>query len=384
MNSTYAYAGFDKRGLLSSFLVGCLDSDHPYGGENAKYMVLSKVNHTKLAEKILLEETKFKRATEDSEMSLGKWFESADDIPGYISTISYQRGLKGDRDGWKNRKKDTPDVWIRPEDSFVVTINAAEYQASVSMQTGFVLRFPRITKYRGGTSDDPKSHDDIENWAQMHQIFIEQEESRKEELKMGSQSKAQQPQTSRFLTAKQLQMSGKEKKPKSRKLDEVKQFSIPEAGKRLSSVLEGFLFSVQPGNYSLDDDEFAIAQAERDGWLCDAEKVTCQKDVQRYIQSHGGTCQLNVHRKTDFLLGGRATDASISNLKTLMENTDRNSTSKREADARRLLEMGGILKWTFVYAIGESKFVCVLSLQLFRFNVFFFFFSNSIKMSKKT
>ena len=187
----------------------------------------------------------------------------------------------------------------------------------------------------------------------MHQIFEEQEESRREEVKIGSQMSQAHPQTSRFLTAKQLQMSGKEKKTKSRKLDEVKQFSIPEAGKRLSSVLEGFLFSVQPGNYCLEDDDYAKAQGERDGWAAEAAKITSQKDVQRFIQSHGGTCQLNVHRGTNFLLGGRATDASVSNLKTLMDNTDRNSTAKREADARRLLEMGGILKWTFVYAIGE-------------------------------
>ena len=346
--------GFDNRGLLSAVIVGCLDPEHPYGdqdGDKAKYMGMSKVHFTKHLEETLERETGFQRATEDNEVQLGKWFESKD-IPDYFSQISYQRKPEGDKDGWKPPKKDRPELFIKPEDSFVVTVNAAEYQTSKNSQTGFVLRFPRITKYRGKTSDDPKRHDDIENWNQMKTIFDEQEESRQDEVKMGSQAQTQS-QTSRFLTARQLQMSGREKKARNsrKQTNEVKQFSIPEAGARLSSVLEGFVFSVQPGNYCLENDDYAKAQAERDGWAAEAEAVTSQKDVIRFIQSHGGTCQLTVHKGTDFLLGGTITDAPVSNLKTLMENTDRNGTAKKEVDARRLLEMGGVLKWTFVYAI---------------------------------
>ena len=346
--------GFDKRGLISAVMVGCLDSEHPYGGPDSKYMVVTKINFTKFVEKTLFEETGFQRADEYHDMQLGSWFES-EDIPDYISQVSYQRDPNGDKNGWKPEKKDRPELWIKPEDSFVVTVNSAELQTSHSMQCGFTLRFPRITRYRGKTSDDPKNPDDIENWNQLNQVFVEQEATRQDEVMFGSQSQSQ-PQTSRFLTAKQLQMSGRDKKkPKSRAIVEVKQFNIPEAGARLSSVLEGFLFSVQPGNYCLENDGYAKAQAERDGWANEAGAVTCQKDVIRFIQSHGGTCQLNVHRGTDFLLGGKTTDAPVSNLKILMENTDRNSTAKKDADARRLLEMGGVLKWTFVYAIGEQN-----------------------------
>jgi len=346
--------GFDKRGLLSAIMLGCLDPEHPYGdeeGNEAKYMAVSKCNFAKFVEKTLLEETGFQRATDDTPMQMGKWFES-EDIPDYYSQICYQRNPDGDKEGWKPPKKDRPEVFIKPEDSFVVTVNASEYMTSKSSQTGFILRFPRITKYRGKTSDDPKRHDSIENWSQMKTVFDEQEESRQDAVLMGSQAQTK-PQTSRFLTARQLQMSGREKKARNsrKQTNEVKQFSIPEAGARLSSVLEGFVFSVQPGNYCLENDDYAKAQAERDGWAAEAEAVTSQKDVIKFIQSHGGTCQLAVHRGTDFLLGGTITDAPVSNLKTLMENTDRDSTAKKEADARRLLEMGGVLKWTFVYSI---------------------------------
>ena len=191
------------------------------------------------------------------------------------------------------------------------------------------------------------------DYSQLHTIFIEQEENRQEEVSFGSQ----QQQTSRFLTAKQLLLRSKQKAAsKTRKqTNEVKQFHIPEAGAPQSSVLDGFSFCVLPGNYCLDYDAFAAAQAEANCWATDAKLVKSQKDVIRFIQSHGGTCQLTVHKGTDFILGGKATDAMVSNLRTLIENTDKNGTAKKDADARRLLELGGILKWTFVYSIGKRS-----------------------------
>jgi hypothetical protein len=191
----------------------------------------------------------------------------------------------------------------------------------------------------------------VADWSQLHTLFIEQEQSRQDELSFGSQ----QQQTSRFLTAKQLLLSDKQKsaKRKRKQTNEVKQFHIPEAGALITSALKGFSFCVLPGNYCLVNDAFAAAQAEENCWATDAKLVTCREDVILFIQSHGGTCQLAVHRGTDFILGGVATDASVSNLRTLMENTDKNSTAKKEADARRLLELGGVIKWSFVYSIGK-------------------------------
>jgi len=180
--------GMDRRGLLSSLVLGCLSTEHRYGGRSSKYMVVTKVNFAKETEKVLKELTGFQRADESGGFRLGKWFES-DEIPDFISSESYQRGFVRDELGWKPVKKDRvsedppaaisrtirtpplfndylltsssplprltfnrgrqPDVWIKPEDSFVVTINSAELQASHSMQTGFALRFPRITNIRG-------------------------------------------------------------------------------------------------------------------------------------------------------------------------------------------------------------------------------------------
>mmetsp|Transcript_12719 Transcript_12719/g.22300 ORF Transcript_12719/g.22300 Transcript_12719/m.22300 type:complete len:877 (-) Transcript_12719:136-2766(-) len=347
-------AGFDKRGMVSSLVVGCLGDEDYYGGDGAKYMAVTKVNFNKNTEQVLQESTGYQRADENGDICMGKWFES-EEVPDFLSSRSYQRGPVGDDDGWKPEKKDRPDIWIRPEDSFVVTINAGEFQTSSSMQAGFTLRFPRISKYRGKGAQDPKNPDEVAHWGQLDTLFTEQEANRNEEVSFGSQS---QQQTSRFLTARQLQMSGKQKAAKNsrKQTNEVKQFHIPDAGAPLSSVLAGFLFSVQPGNYCLQNDAFAATEAEENDWATEAKSVRDRVDVIRFIQSHGGTCELAVHQGTDFLLGGTATDAKVSNLHTLMANTDVNSTTKKYAEARRLIEMGGILKWTFVYSI-VSKFL---------------------------
>ncbi len=132
---------------MSSLVVGCLSTEHRYGGHSAKYMVVTKVNLAKETEKVLKDITGFQRA-ESGEFRLGYWFES-DEVPEFISSESYQRGFVRDELGWKPEKKDRPEVWIKPEDSFVVTINSAELQISHNMQTGFTLRFPRITRIRG-------------------------------------------------------------------------------------------------------------------------------------------------------------------------------------------------------------------------------------------
>ena len=41
-----------------------------------------------------------------------------------------------------------PDVWIKPEDSFIVQIKAVEIVASDKYKTGCTLRFPRLEKFR--------------------------------------------------------------------------------------------------------------------------------------------------------------------------------------------------------------------------------------------
>jgi len=55
-------------------------------------------------------------------MKLGKWFTVENGSwPDFVSSRSFQRDVHGDNDGWKAKKQYVPDIWIKPEDSFVVT-----------------------------------------------------------------------------------------------------------------------------------------------------------------------------------------------------------------------------------------------------------------------
>ena len=109
--------GFDKRGLVGSIIVGCLDSKSETGKPGAKFMAVTKVNFNRFdPEKILKEETGYQRVGDNGELQMGKWFES-EDVPDFISLESYQNNSDvDDSSGWKPEKKDRPDIWIRPED----------------------------------------------------------------------------------------------------------------------------------------------------------------------------------------------------------------------------------------------------------------------------
>eukprot|EP00804_Cyclotella_cryptica_P001192 CCRYP_017014-RA/>CCRYP_017014-RA protein AED:0.02 eAED:0.02 QI:1471/0.88/0.9/1/0.55/0.5/10/2775/629 len=141
-------SGFRKAGYLSSLLVGIIDDRMGVQEENVKYLTLCKVTFTRDIEKVM-RTTGFQKADGDRPLQLGKWFEANDtSLPDSISEWSFQRSPRGDRDGWKPNKKDRPDLWINPEDSFVLTLNSAEIIASDSMSAGLCLRFPRITSIR--------------------------------------------------------------------------------------------------------------------------------------------------------------------------------------------------------------------------------------------
>ena len=356
-------AGLQRSGLIDSILVGCIDDQGTWGMTregSPQYLTLCQVNFVeRRAQQILEQCTGFKRADSYNDMKLGKWFTVEDDCwPDFVSSRSFQRDVHGDDDGWKAKRQYVPDIWIRPEDSFVVTLNAAEIIASDSMSAGLSLRFPRVTKLRAEGFDDPKPYDQVVEFKELLQIFEDKEEQGRD-VEFGSQSETL---TSRFLTQKEYESSGKQKKrTNSRKeAKEVKAFANPTVETVQSIVLEGYVFYVMPGRYNLDDDVYVAAEAKENGWAEEAKKVKTFTDVKEFILSHGGRCCLAANARTDFILGGSPNDASVTNLRTLMENKDeekiKRSTLTRDDEVRRLFEIGGVLKWTFVYSL-VTKFL---------------------------
>eukprot|EP00804_Cyclotella_cryptica_P017290 CCRYP_019569-RA/>CCRYP_019569-RA protein AED:0.15 eAED:0.15 QI:2748/0.77/0.7/1/0.66/0.7/10/0/599 len=305
-------SGFRKAGYLSSLLVGIIDDRMGVQEENVKYLTLCKVTFTRDIEKVM-RTTGFQKADGDRPLQLGKWFEANDtSLPDSISEWSFQRSPRGDRDGWKPNKKDRPDLWINPEDSFVLTLNSAEIIASDSMSAGLCLRFPRITSIRAeGFDKGPKPHDEVQTFTELSTLFIEKEDQDVEPMEFGSQAHVQ---SSRFLTAKQFEKSGKQKK------------------------------STKTRKQTSESDSFAAAEAKENGWIKEARTVTSREDVIRFIKSHGGKCELSSHVGSDFILGGSIQDPKVAIYSDLITATNEldiaSTTTKRDAQARRFFEMG--------------------------------------------
>lgn len=270
---------------------------------------------------------------------MGKWFEASENsLPEFISEWSFQRSSHGDNGGWRPKKQDHPDVWINPEDSFVLTINSAEIIASDSMSAGLCLRFPRITGIRAeGFDQGPKPHNEVQTFTELSTLFAEKEDDQgADPMQFDAQTYIQ---SSRFMTSNQLESTGKQKRQSraSRKqISEVKTFHIPEVDTLLSRALDGLTFTVLPGNYYIETDSIVAVEAEENGWLQEARSVTCREDVIRFIKLHGGKCELSSHIGSDYILGGTIQDPKVNVYNDLINVKDENAiigtTTKRYTD----------------------------------------------------
>ncbi len=277
-----------KAGFLSSLLVGCADNGKWFD-KPVKYITLTKVTFTRNLYEVM-KLTGFQKASEYGSLELGKWFEAdlEDGLPDFISPLSYQLGNHDIESGWKPNKKDFPDLWIRPEDSFVLTINAGEIVQSGSFAAGITLRFPRIQSIRAeGLDGGAKPPDEVTALSELHTIFEEKRDRENEEISFGFGMEAC---TSRFLTEDQLKRNHElmESKMSRTMTKEVKGSYIPVVNDRRSCALEGLVFTVLEGNFSLENDSFAMAEAIEKGWATEARQVRCREDVITFIKLHGG------------------------------------------------------------------------------------------------
>jgi len=341
--------GSERKGSLSELVLACVDDSPPAISQLPKdkshdvrtsYMVFTKVAlnrklHFNSIDHIL-ETTGFIARDEHTDEQLGKWFRSKE-VPSFISSRTFQKG--GAYSGWTMENKDIPDIWIRPEDCFVVTLNSAEFISSKAMQSGFTLRFPRVDRYRSVALGDPKTHSECESYRELRLLYDEQEAAKKERVTFGTQDSVA---TSRFLTAKELAQSGKLDNLRSSGKRQVNLHSIPSQSEinATSNLLKGYYFCVLPGNYSLSD-ELDIAEAKQTGWFGLAHKVSSRLDVVKFIQSHGGVVQLTANASSDYIIGGQSSDAKVVALAALI-------ASSKSTDA---IGGRGILRWTVAYAL---------------------------------
>jgi len=112
---------------LNSFLIACAD-DGSESGQETKYMTVGTCNGNTVGDetlKKLLESTGYKVDDITGEIEYGSWFRSSDN-PLFLSRRTFQFSTTATTGGWKPEKKTCPDLWINPEDSFVLTTFSGE------------------------------------------------------------------------------------------------------------------------------------------------------------------------------------------------------------------------------------------------------------------
>jgi ATP dependent DNA ligase C terminal region len=305
----YFASGLRSAGQPSSFLCACVDAS---GGEQ-KFLPITKVNARSLKDddyQRILNHTGYSFTLE--RVSFGKWDPDRDSV---APTVSYEV---------TNGKKDIPDLWICPENSVVVTLNAGEIVSSDSFPAGLTLRFPRITRLR--MDGDAKEPHDIESNDQLWQRFEEVTAQRRavESLNaMSFKSNSDSPYGCRFLTESQELRQKKQ----ARTVDRLHYQPLVPSVAAEARLLVGRRFAVLNGRYSLHKDEIEVALSKSEGWYDDAARVESQGDVQAFIKRHGGVVRLAPINDC-CVLGGMWNDG-------------------------RVLAHGkegfGILRWTYVY-----------------------------------
>lgn len=149
----------------------------------------------------------------------------------------------------------------------------------------------------------------------------------------------------RFLTT---DANAKRKKAKPKRNAPTQVSSIPIVEKKDSAALAGVTFVVLEGSYSLDEDSLDAEQAKAEGWFEQAAKVQRQGDVQEYISRHRGTCKSTISNDTDVILGGSLKDARIIAYSRALDSDK--AAGKKDTELARLRELGGVVKWTYVYS----------------------------------
>jgi hypothetical protein len=255
-----------------------------------------------------------------------------------------------------------PDLWIHPNNSVVVTLNAGEIVVSDAFSAGITLRFPRITKVRQGA--DSKHASDIESEESLREKYWDVQNSRSRSAEsvtsfnLGSPDKNRVSAPCRFLTEKQYRESLKRRKDLSRKSKQLKTVSIPEV-EAVSAVLKGMSFAVLGGSgYAVSEDTIEMDEARELGW-CD--KVQIFSDVNsiiEFIKHHGGKYKISVDNDCTFVLGGSANDPKVVTYIRAIENARsqtaafiHKSTTKKGQELAKIACNDGVIRWTFIVSL---------------------------------
>lgn len=368
----YFCSGLRHSGYPSSFLCAAVDSE-----DGERFFPVCKVNAGSMSNEVLKDffaSTGYVKDDSTEISQVGHWYAEEDrrSIPDFVTN----RVILPDQEtncGWKPKKIDTPDLWIHPHKSRIITLNAGEIVASDAFSAGITLRFPRVTALRE-RSEKPVG--EIESEYSLWVIF-------KETLHRRSSSGnrpvgdvgaiSMHPEDfslCRFLTEEQYVSS----KRQSRKLTSSrKRFHVvtaPVDEMPTTNTLQGIHFTVLDGTYILDESEIDEDEAMQLQWLGEAKKVESSLDVSCFIKRHSGLVLINPDDRA-YVLGGRKDDPKVLSYIDAIEKAaarvaQRKSRTPQTATAardERIASSRGVLRWHFAYLLVYRKQMKILETQ---------------------
>jgi len=358
--------GLRRSGKISSFLCACIDAKDP-----TKVMTFCRINAKGLQERELeqlMEHTGFEVETRDKASSYGKWFREEDHgttLPDFISQRSFQRGLgKEDDNGWAFTKDNYPDLFIRPEDSVVLTVTASEIVPSDEYSAGLTLRFPRINRAR--LEGDAKPADEVENNEDLYKAFCDYRSKMQQSAAVAATTGYSISSPSKndgknncaivscpFWTVEQYRRSQKQKKDDKKNAPRVQTLS---ASKKESNALTGQKFYVFEGVYTFDENSTDAEQAKKEGWFEQARGIHCANDVRQFIKNHNGRLERTSGADTIKLGGSVVDDKVLRNIRGYEERREKQELAEKKKSKKGEVAdssshgIPGILKWTFVFS----------------------------------
>lgn len=253
---------------------------------------------------------------------------------------------------------DRPELWINPEDSVVLSTYSGELVPSESFSAGIAMRFPRISSVRkDGFDGNEKKPSEVDTVSVIREIFIKKREQQEEAESESQQNQITVDEQRIFLTPEQTSEEVVKKRNKNRAKSQIQTVRAPHISSNVriqSDIFEDKNFAVLDGRYDLRNDPLDLQDSQKSGWFDIAGSVRSQQEVVDFIRMHGGTCHMIPNQETDYILGGTIDDPRVRSFQKSIESitVERlNKKTKKDQYLRKIHELGGVLKWSFIYSI---------------------------------
>ena len=328
----YYATGLRLAGRPSSLLCACVDSTL-LDAKDAKFFTVCKVSASSLVSQDyerLLNLTKYDAPRGGHTLQIGNWYSLVyPELPEFVSPHSHQNGRR--EQGWKVAKNEYPDMWINPENSIVVTLNAGEIVPSELFSCGLTLRFPRITRLRvDGNSKHPSQiESDTDLWNIYSDFVADREKySQTAPLSPGIENGQIALGPCRFLTESQSRKRTIHRNTRKRTLGVLVSNKVEMVKSR---ALDGLSFTVLSGRYSLGRKRLNSVsdKGKEASWVQVASAVRSKGDVESFLVSHGASVSVQGGSIT---VGGEHDDPKVIS-----------TTRDRE-----------VIRWTFFYSLVDE------------------------------